>query len=259
MGKTPERLALGVAGLGIIFAAACGKDAKAVTVAPTIESDPIAVPTLIVVPTPEPTPTLVPYIPSPTATTEPTPKPTPTEAPKLEKVVYWTDEQILQAQQEGLAKGKILLLDTWSALGGHATIIKSGYGDQMLGITGLSKGTTLPSPVQGKVASYGGSVPFGQQTPDSMFLNITTGAFSLIVFTNPQINFPNRGGPLRLNEDIIKFNSDDTLPDPWKGMTIAIGIEDKQTGKKVDFNEINILKDAKDANGATVRSLSQAK
>lgn len=256
MGRTPERLALLFAGFGLAVLTACGKDTQAVTVAPTVEPDPTAVPTLTAVPTPESTPTLVPYIPSPTVTTEPTPKPTPTEAPKLEKVVYWTDERILKAQEEGLAQRKVLLLDTWSALGGHATIIKSGYGDQMLGITGLSKGTTLPSPVQGKVASYGGSVPFGQQTPDSMFLNITTGAFSLIVFTNPQINFPNRGGPLRLNEDIIKFNSNDTLPDPWKGMTIAIGIEDKQTGKKVDFNEINILKDA---NGATVRSLSQAK
>jgi hypothetical protein len=94
--------------------------------------------------------------PSPFISPEPTAIPTP-EAPK---VAYWTKDQITQAQQEGLAQGRVLLLDTWTQVGGQAITGTSPNGHLQFGITGIKTGTDILAPIEGKEQLSGlGSTP----------------------------------------------------------------------------------------------------
>lgn len=101
-----------------------------------------------------------------------TPDATKVATPEAPKVVFWTADQIRQAQQDALAQGKVLLLDTWSDRGGVPKEAKSYRDNPVLIIDNLGK-QTLNSPVVGQVKGI--SIGVGNNGPDMRFLYIQFG------------------------------------------------------------------------------------
>lgn len=173
------------------------------------------------------------------------PEPTATSTPEVSKFVYWTETEVVQAQKEALAQGKVLIPDVWSDSKGTVGETQGSDNISGLAIDNLPSGFIFPALATGEVTSIS-SIPAAKLPVRAVRIKLND-QYLLAYYFNANLPIlTSLRNPATLSSPIIEINNNLLAGKPSPKSLEAevyILIEDNKTGKTIPLTMDNILTD----------------